>query len=116
MYGIYIGLNPSNHFSCRTGLIEALVLIEEPQLSNYLIRILIQFSTRKALGRLLRQEYCNSTEDRTTKEGVVFFVGRGGKRRDRADLICFHTVRWICTLRPASRSCAQNEISEHEVK
>jgi hypothetical protein len=31
-YGIYIGMNPSNHFSYRIGLIEALGLIEEPKI------------------------------------------------------------------------------------
>jgi hypothetical protein len=51
MYGIYNGLNPSNHFSYRIGLIEALVLTEEPQISDSLVRILIQFSTRRVLGK-----------------------------------------------------------------
>jgi hypothetical protein len=51
MYSIDNGLNPSNHFSYRNGLIEALVLKEEPQISNSLIRIFIQFSTRIALGK-----------------------------------------------------------------
>lgn len=46
MYSIYNGLNLSNH-----GLIEALVLTDEPQISNYLVRTLIHFSIRRALGK-----------------------------------------------------------------
>jgi hypothetical protein len=62
---------------------------------------------------MIPQEDCNSTEGRTTKEGVVLFVVRGKNKR-KEHLIGVHAVRWICTLRPASRSFAQKEL--HKTK
>jgi len=74
---MYNGLNPSNHFSCRNGLIEALVLTEEPQISNSLVRILIQFSTRRVLGKCFPKNTATVLKSEPQRKVLCLFFVRG---------------------------------------
>jgi len=80
MYGIYNGLNPSNYFSCRNGLIEVLFLIEESQISNSLVRILIQFSTRRALGKCFAKNTAKVQKSEPQGRCCVFCCKRENRR------------------------------------
>jgi hypothetical protein len=74
-------LNPSNHFSYRNGLIEALVLTEEPQISDALVRILIQLSTRRALRKCFPKNTATVQKSEPQRKVLWFFLQEGEEKR-----------------------------------